>query len=236
MPAASSNTAFRFFDGPNICTDTNFRRSSCIACWPCKVQGPIIAQDKNLFALRPGFITHNTSPLVFALFYTIYRHLAIYSWTWDSLFHPLEVGKHDLPHVTFPLRSLGNPQEVKIRKHAHISKMYSSVASGKWTNVTFICCLPLNFSLVWRKKNCSSIAMAPTATAAAPKEDSEKSNYGIRAVLLGPPGAGKGTQVGASKISTPLLLTWCFIAKLFHISPPISLEVVRILYYTQYFL
>ena len=42
--------------------------------------------------------------------------------------------------------------------------------------------------------------MAPTATAAAtkPKEDSNgTSDYGIRAVLLGPPGAGKGTQVGA---------------------------------------
>lgn len=45
--------------------------------------------------------------------------------------------------------------------------------------------------------NSRSIVMAPTAAAAAtkPKEDSNgTSDYGIRAVLLGPPGAGKGTQ------------------------------------------
>ena len=50
--------------------------------------------------------------------------------------------------------------------------------------------------------------MAPTATAAAtkPKEDSGTSDYGIRAVLLGPPGARKGTQVGASKMQDRLHL------------------------------
>ena len=58
MTAAPSNTAFRFFYGANICTDTNFRRpsSSCIACWTGEVQGPTIARGRNLFALRPGFI------------------------------------------------------------------------------------------------------------------------------------------------------------------------------------
>ena len=49
--------------------------------------------------------------------------------------------------------------------------------------------------------------MAPTATAtkeappveSAPAETKpDKAPFGVRAVLLGPPGSGKGTQVGAA--------------------------------------
>lgn len=42
--------------------------------------------------------------------------------------------------------------------------------------------------------------MAPAATAVKPKPDNDP--IGIRAVLLGPPGSGKGTQVIITYLNT----------------------------------